>query len=418
MLMRKSLSLIFWVYRKELREILRNRRALLEMLFIPFFMTPILTLVVPFVITAISSHYLQEQIVETIPKNPAKVGRRSQARILLLGEKEGPRLSRFFREKTTLQVVHAPNAREALLEQKVQGAVVIRPGFEKKLLAGKEAKLKVIVMPVNIKNIVAYLKIKAALENYFSRVKEEQKKRVERGLHYRVDVGTIASKRRIAGFVLSLITPTFFLFWMMMGGNSIAIDVTAGEKERRTLEGMLVLPLQRWHILLGKFGITATIGLTSALLATAGMALPMALFFQRLPPSWRPYLASYLPGFWQVGGLLGALCLLGLVLSSIQVFLGFLSRSVKEAEYFLYPLVLPIVVPSVLAIFLELSELKGFVFLVPILSNALCIREAVADTIQGSHFFIAAWSSFCTALFFLYLAWEILSHDRVLATMR
>lgn len=417
--MMQELRFVFWVFQKELKEIVRNRRALLEMILIPFFLTPILTLVVPFAITAISTHYFQQEIVETIPASQkGKRKEKSGQKIVITGQEHGPELTHFFKEKTNLKVLQVKDIKQALRKRVIHGVIEIMPGFQENLLAGKEAKLRIIVMPVNIKGIITYMKIRAALDGYFTAIKEKQKKKREKGLKYNLEIGTLSPKKDIAGFVLSLIAPTFFIFWMMMGGNSIAIDVTAGEKERRTLEGLLVLPLKRWHILGGKF-LTATLAaLFSVTLATLGMILPMALFFGKLPPSWRPYLAAYIPSFWQWLGLFFGLSSLAFVLSGIQVFLGFLSRSVKEAEYFLYPLVLPVVLPSALAIFLELSELRWYLFFIPILGNALMIREVVAGVFNGWHFLISTWASFCTASFFLYLAWEMLSQDKVLFTLR
>src|SRR5690606_39668933 len=82
-----------------------------------------------------------------------------------------------------------------------------------------------------------------------------------------VDAST--SRERSSG-QLSWLIPFFIAIWTLAGGQMTAIDATAGEKERGTLESLLVAPVRRSEVVVGKWLATMTFGLTAALAAIAG----------------------------------------------------------------------------------------------------------------------------------------------------
>src|SRR5690606_10585200 len=69
---------------------------------------------------------------------------------------------------------------------------------------------------------------------------------------------------------LSWLIPFFIAIWPLTGGQMTAIDATAGEKERGTLEVLLVAPVRRSEVVVGKFIATLTFGLTAAIMAIVG----------------------------------------------------------------------------------------------------------------------------------------------------
>ena len=88
------------------------------------------------------------------------------------------------------------------------------------------------------------------------------------------DLKDVASERERGGFGLGFILPLIIVMWSIAGGQSIAIDVSAGEKERKTLEPLLLTSVNRMDIIWGKLlavstgaAVTVVISLFSMLAA-------------------------------------------------------------------------------------------------------------------------------------------------------
>jgi sodium transport system permease protein len=81
------------------------------------------------------------------------------------------------------------------------------------------------------------------------------------------DASTAAER---AGGSLSWLIPFFIVVWTLTGGQMVAIDATTGEKERRTLEALLVTPVRRGEVVVGKFLATLLFGLSAALRQPSG----------------------------------------------------------------------------------------------------------------------------------------------------
>ena len=98
-----------------------------------------------------------------------------------------------------------------------------------------------------------------------------------------LDSGTVAEQ---ASGSLGWLIPFFIVVWTLTGGQMVAIDATAGEKERGTLEALLVTPVRRAEVVVGKFLATLAFGLSAALMAILGFlasgALLGLLFIGRL----------------------------------------------------------------------------------------------------------------------------------------
>lgn len=406
--------------RRDLTDIARNRRALLEMILIPLLMTPTLTLYLPFGITLVSQKFFQEQILRPLPRGEVEVRESDKPiaqRMALVGRQGAPGLVETIRKERKLQLVEVDDPMAALDAQRVQIVLKVDEALERRVLAGEPSELRVILKPVNIKSIIAYVKLKTMLDDYFVSLREKVEEPRGRYVKPKVHVGTPAEKREIAGFVLGLVAPSFFLFWMMMGGNSVAIDLTAGEKERKTLEGLFFLPIRRRDILLGKFWVVVIVSFLTVVLAVIGLAIPLAVFYPFLPGSWQEYLPAVRPSLLQLVLITLSTLLLSILLAGVQICLGLTAKSVKEAEYFLYPLVLPIVVPGIIVIFFELPDLSAAAFFIPVLANLLLMREAFAGAAAMLHLLpTVAVTALCVGLL-LKLAHAVLQKDRVLFTV-
>ena len=88
----------------------------------------------------------------------------------------------------------------------------------------------------------------------------------------------VSTKQERGGFLLSFILPLFIVIWSITGGMYTAMDVSAGEKERSTLEALLLTPATRLEITLGKLLAVATVAFMTIVAALSSMVYSLARF--------------------------------------------------------------------------------------------------------------------------------------------
>lgn len=214
-----------------------------------------------------------------------------------------------------------------------------------------------------------------------------------------------AEMRAFLGEIIGRILPYFFIIFCYLGALYPAVDLAAGEKERGTLETLLLVPVERHRIVLGKFLVVFVAGATAAILSLLSLGL------------WVGYRASTLVGDLSVvGPVLRSIGALDLILiatmlvpaaamfAALLLSISIYARSFKEAQSYAVPLNLLIVMPAVIAMMPGIELTWGWA-MVPITNLSLAIKELVKGTmdytmlaaILGSSFVLAGLMlTFCT----------------------
>jgi sodium transport system permease protein len=222
----------------------------------------------------------------------------------------------------------------------------------------------------------------------------------------RYDTGTTAA--RSAGVIGGVLG--FLFFPAFICGLSAAVDSTAGERERRSLEVLMAQPVRTWELVGGKW-------LAAAALAIVGITLELMLAHAIL--SWMPL--EEIGMSWRVGwGRLLLVCLasvpLSLCAAGMQIAVAMNARSFKEAQSVLSIVMLVPMLPGLAVSMLELKT-ASWMYLVPMLSNQTLLRETAKGGDIGVLPFVltflcssvAAWAAVAFA------AWRMKSERYVLA---
>jgi sodium transport system permease protein len=222
----------------------------------------------------------------------------------------------------------------------------------------------------------------------------------------RYDTGTTAA--RSAGVIGGILG--FLFFPAFICGLSAAVDSTAGERERRSLEVLMAQPVRTWELVAGKW-------LAAAALAVIGITLELMLAHAIL--SWMPL--EEIGMSWRVGwGRLLLVCLasvpLSLFAAAMQIAVAMNARSFKEAQSVLSIVMLVPMLPGLAVSMLELKT-ASWMYLVPMLSNQTLLRETAKGGDIGLLPFVltflcsalAAWAAVAFA------AWRMKSERYVLA---
>ncbi|MEK9650703.1 MAG: ABC transporter permease subunit [Poseidonia sp.] len=193
----------------------------------------------------------------------------------------------------------------------------------------------------------------------------------------------VATKGEQAGMVLSLFIPLVLAVWTFSSAIQPSIDMTAGERERGTLEALLALPCTRMELLMGKWVAVATITGAGVLLQIAGLLFAIG------------YLAS--TEFISVPELdiatLALLCLAVLLFAimvvAFELALAMRSHSVKEAGSILGPAILLILFPALFTQVINLDGIEAYWFAIPVVNVLLALRELLMNRIVLGH--VVVW---------------------------
>jgi sodium transport system permease protein len=169
--------------------------------------------------------------------------------------------------------------------------------------------------------------------------------------------------------MLVKVIPFLLVMWMLTGAIYPAIDMTAGEKERGTMETLLISPAERTEIVAGKFLATTCFGFGTAVWNVLLMVIAVAV-----APLVAPALFGH--GILSLPGL--AACVLAaiplaMLFAALTLTLGVFARSTKEGNYYMVPLFF-VVLPLAYWSMTPGMELDGFTRWVP-MANALLFQQ-------------------------------------------
>ena len=278
----------------------------------------------------------------------------------------------------TGQVTLADIDRRALDARQVDVLLVVPADFQDKLVRGDRPELYLLTREKDETSRTAHNRVAAALARWKARLKEVRLARhgLPRDFDDPFDLrdpekAKPAGKRATEDLfdVLTRIFPFVLVLWSLAGALYPAVDLCAGEKERGTMETLLISPASREEIVYGKFLTIWVFSAATALLNLLSMGLTTALFGSHVPHEvFR--LSAF---FWGVVLLLP----LSAFFSAVCLAVGAYARSSKEGQYYLMPLFL-VTMPLIFLTLAPGVQLNPFYSMVPVTGVALLLQSLMA----------------------------------------
>jgi sodium transport system permease protein len=358
------------VYRKELIDSLRDRRTLVSMIAVPLLIMPLLMIGFGVVSVALLGRAMKE-----IPK------------VMILGGEDSPRVLAELRQLKDLEIVPArSDYADEISNKLIRVAVEIPTGFDSKLAAGEPTTVKIYMYEGELKSSFGAQR----LQRFFQRLRDRsvreqlQARQLPESLARPFDIveQNVAPPEKVGGAILGGLVPYFVILLCMTGAMYPAMDLTAGEKERGTIETILCSPVSRTHLVLGKFLMVLTASIATAILAIVSMSASFGAGKKLL----LGVVSSEADAALQITITGKAIASIFLVVLPIAVFfsaallaLSLFAKSYKEAQSYISPLMIVMVMPAVAAL-LPGVELTPALALVPVLNTSLVSKEIIAGT--------------------------------------
>src|SRR5450830_2036683 len=327
------------IYLKELLELTRDRKTLIFTILIPIFAMPLIFGGFAYV-----------------SNNMFKNAKTAEMRYALFGKDHSPGLSaRFAQQHNLREVPLASEAeiRRAIGDDSIKFAVVIPPRFEEALQQRQQAK---VVLHYNSASTVdvTQQRVREIVEAYNASLRESALSALNLSpgqlafaLHPIVlDKQSTANEREQMGAIVGGMLPYLLLMVCLTAAMYPAIDLGAGEKERGTLETLLLAPVPRSAIVLAKFLVLFTVGMTSAVLMVGSMGALLAIFG-----------------------------------SSLEGHMAVMVRSIGLPDLAMVTLMLVVILPTVAAM-LPGVELNWIWAMVPLTNVSLAMKELVKGTMD------------------------------------
>ena len=378
------------ILRKELKDHLRDRRSILSGLIMPVLGPLILLLMF-----TLMASWVREDRPLTVP---------------VAGGQNAPNLIAFL-QRAGATVETAPADYEAQVRDgKLDLALAVPDDYGKEFGAGRSAPVQLIADSSRNKSRPQVYRARRLLEAYVRRM--SALRMIARGVSPMLvapldltDVD-LATPEKTAANVLSMI-PLFLLMAVFVGGLHLAIDATAGERERGSLEALLVNPVSRGAVVAGKWLAVVLATAAAVLISLAGFKLAIA----RVPL--QDLGVKFHLGLPEALGLLAACLPLCLFAAALQMTLALFARTFKEAQTYLSMLML---VPIVPATFLSLQPIKStlWAMLVPVLGQTLLMSDVLrGERAPLTWFGLAALSTGLCAAALLAWAARLLRSEKI-----
>jgi len=170
-----------------------------------------------------------------------------------------------------------------------------------------------------------------------------------------------------------------FVLFCLMGAMYPAIDLFTGEKERGTIETILSVPASRLQILIGKMMVVVISGVVSGVLTILGLYLAM-----KLTPDIPDFMKDIAADILSPSSLLWIILMLiplTTFFSGVLIPASIYSKSFKEAQSLIQPLVFVVIMPLIVGMMPGI-ELNTMTALIPVVNVALATKEIIAGTID------------------------------------
>lgn len=350
-----------WVFRKETREMFRDKRVRTGAFIMPVFM--IIMFVELF-------GMINEKVSKPQKQNFAIVGHvQDQASDMLLKTVAGKLVT----------VNSVADGVKMLQKGDVKLVIEVKSDLDSKGLA-KQVQLTATYDPTEPLSQIALATLREPIEA----INKEGLKRIlkENGVPesasepIKFESKEAEKPKGLGGSSMVSLLPYLIVIWAFYGGFSIVSDLVAGEKERGTMETLLVSPIKRSEAAMGKYLALVLVCFLSSMMSLVAILAVGALRIGNTAGLFPTGMSISLSG---IAAMFLALVPLVLFFAGILMSVSAVAKNMREAQTYLTLVSFVVVMPAVFSQFLGFTGMQNAAWVkwTPVLGNAVCLKEAL-----------------------------------------
>ena len=386
---------IFLLYKKELLEFVRDRRTFLVMILVPALLYPGIIIV--------TSELAAKQIQKQSKKS------------YIVGVQKG------FEEAEIIKKVSAVDNLSIAVGDKVDFEkyhIFIKPddSFQQHLNDFSTAELTISYQSADNNSRFAYDKVRSVIRKYTDELVERRlsEKGISKNLIDPIKVVQDKVDEEVESrFIAGGILPGIMLIMLVVGCGLIAQEISAGEKERGTLETILCSPLSRLELVCGKYLTVATVGFASAVINLGCMSFTIANFASFMGDNKTSIFANFDIPLNIIPVILLCLVLVSFLVSGMTLIAASLARTVQEAGQYMIPITLILSLPVIFSS-LPGVEMEGMNRFVPFLNFCLLFKNLMIMKAGMFDIFAVLISTTVFALMVIYILIKIYNSESAL----
>lgn len=388
------------IFKKEMIDILRDKKTIFMMIILPLLLYPILMVGASSIMSMSINKMEQTTVNIAFNNNP------SDNLINILNKTNED-------DEAKVNIIKVDDYKEALDNETLDAYIEINENNDIQ-------SYKIYTNSSKNNSYTAEKRIKEALDEYKEEIVEmnlaqeglDAQKTLEPITYETLD---IAKNEEIAGNILGQILPFILIIGVLLGSIYPAIDVMAGEKERGTLETLFTLPISNLELVMGKYMavsfcavVTAFLNIISILISIGFMTLTAGIANEMGMPKF-DFTQMIFPG------IITMICigLFAMVVSAISMCVCSLAKSFKDAQNYITPVMLIIMIPSYVSMIPNI-ELDGFTSTIPVVNISLLIKSVLSFKFDLNLIAIVFVSNFAFMILSVLLLSKMFNSEEIL----
>lgn len=406
-----KMSNVKTIFLKELKDTLRDRRTMFLAFLMPILMMPVIMIgILKLQMSAISDIQGERQIVVVEGLDQLPTDLRSQ-----------------LENDTTVTVKSSTefsgkDLKQEVIAGRIPAYVLVPERFGQSLDLESQTDIEVYYEGTEERSSAAYSKVKELLTSYREGVvtARVQKRNLPEDLlePYKIVNVNLAPPAKQSGKFFGMLIPYFIVLTCFLGAMSPATDLGAGEKERGTIETLLVAPATRGEFVIGKYLVVLLTSITAGILTLSSMAVSFKYFANSKEMMMMKSMMNIQVGFDSVALILLVVVPLAGIFAAITLAVSIFAKSAKEAQGYLGMLNFLLVFPAFVSM-IPGMKISPQTALIPVVNTSLIIKSVLSepDSINWGLVMLAFFATFAFAAACLVFCKKWFEREEVLFRM-
>jgi sodium transport system permease protein len=358
------------IYKKEIKDSFRDRRTLLLTVLLPIIM-----------MTGLVLFY----------ENMVSDGS-NETYTLAVNESFGTNEEALFTEIENIELVKTSNPETTLEEGDAQAALILSQDFIEKVQKGEEATATLIGDSFSQKSSQLMTFVTTALGNYEFIVVSERLS--GQGISEKlVQPFTIVQKELTEDNdglnLIAMLVPLILALAIGIGAGPSAADLFAGEKEKKTMEALLMTPVNRMTLLTAKWLTIATIGAITGMITLVVVALEINFLTENLKSA-----VSFGDNVYIIiGAAILSSIVYSMLIASLLMITSIMGKTIKESQSYSTPIMMITIFPLMITTGIGINELAFQHFAIPIMNMFTLLKELSFGIVNYQHLGIMVGSN-------------------------